>query len=195
MPDSSRGPDPLDSVSLRGRLLVAEPTLADPNFNRTVVYLIEHGDDGALGVVLNRPSDTDVREVVPTWAPYVSEPKQVFVGGPVSPEAAICLGRCADGQMSELFNPLSGDVGVVDLNGDPLDAPPGLTDLRVFAGYSGWGAGQLEVEMAMDGWFVIDAVADDLFAETAEQLWRGVLARQAGPLRRFSAYPDDPTVN
>ncbi len=183
------------TTSLRGRLLVAEPTLADPNFHRTVVYLIEHGDDGSLGVVLNRPSETPVHAVVPTWSPYVSEPKIVFAGGPVSPEAAICLGRCADGSDSSLWTGLSDGVGVLDLNGDPLDAPRGVTGLRVFAGYSGWSAGQLEAEMAMEGWFVLDAEADDIFAETADELWRRVLARQHGPLRRFAPFPEDPSVN
>ncbi len=182
-------------MSLRGRLLVAEPTLADPNFHRTVVYLIEHSDDGALGVVLNRPSETPVHSVVPTWSPYVSDPKTLFAGGPVSPDAAIGLGRCEDGTASPLWTPLSDGVGVLDLNGDPLDAPAGVTGLRVFAGYSGWSAGQLEAEMAMDGWFVLDAEADDVFAESAEALWRRVLARQAGPLRRFAPFPEDPSVN
>lgn len=181
--------------SLRGRLLVAEPTLADPNFHRTVVYLIEHNDDGSLGVVLNRPSETPVHAVVPTWSPYVSDPKIVFTGGPVSPEAAICLARCDDGTDSPLWTALGAGVGVLDLNGDPIDAPSGVTGLRIFAGYSGWSAGQLEVEMSMDGWFVLDAEADDIFAETADELWRRVLARQDGPLRRFAPFPEDPSVN
>lgn len=183
------------TTSLRGRLLVAEPTLADPNFHRTVVYLIEHSDEGSLGVVLNRPTETPVHAVVPTWSPYVSDPKIVFTGGPVSPDAAICLGRCDDGDDSPLWTSLGAGVGVVDLNGDPTDAPAGVTGLRVFAGYSGWSAGQLEMEMEMDGWFVLDAVADDIFAESADALWRRVLARQDGPLRRFAPFPEDPSVN
>lgn len=183
------------TTSFRGRLLVAEPTLADPNFHRTVVYVIEHNDEGALGVVLNRPSETPVHAVVPTWSPYVSDPKILFTGGPVSPEAAICLGRCDDGSDSALWTGLSDGIGVIDLNGDPLDAPAGVTGLRVFAGYSGWSAGQLEAEMAMDGWFVLDAEADDIFADSAGELWRRVLSRQSGPMRRFASFPEDPSVN
>jgi putative transcriptional regulator len=182
-------------VSLRGRLLVAEPTLADPNFHRSVVYVIDHSEEGALGVVLNRPTDVSVDDVVPSWGPYVSEPRTVFVGGPVSPEAAICLGRCPGSPDSPLWNALSDELGVVDLNGDPLLAPAGITGLRVFAGYSGWSPGQLEAEMELDGWFALDAEADDLFAGTTEELWRRVLARQAGPVRRFAFFPEDPSVN
>lgn len=182
-------------MTLRGRLLVAEPTLVDPNFHRTVVYLIEHGDDGALGVVLNRPSETPVREIVPTWAPYVCDPPVVHVGGPVNPQGAICLARCATAVESELWAPLTGEVGVLDLNGDPSDAPSGVTGLRVFAGYAGWGAGQLENELAMDGWFVLDAVDDDVCDRDPATLWRRVLARQSNSLRRFAAFPEDASVN
>lgn len=201
------------AVTLRGHLLVAEPTLADPNFHRSVVYLIDHGDQGALGVVINRPGDVPVREVVPTWAPYVTDPARLFVGGPVSKEAAICLARCPVGTESPLWTPIDelGDdsgaggpgpehnagaqLGVIDLHGDPTDAPPGVQGLRIFGGYSGWSPGQLEAELASDGWLVLDAEDDDVFCDNPERLWRRVLARQRGPLRRFAAFPADPSLN
>lgn len=182
-------------MSLGGRLLVAEPTLMDPNFHRTVVYLIDHGDDGAVGVVLNRPSVIPVGDVVPGWDLHVSEPRTVFVGGPVSPEAAVCLGRCPAGSDSPLWRSLGGEVGVVDLNQDSMLAPAGLTGLRIFAGYSGWSTQQLESELEMDGWFVIDAQPSDLFTGDAESLWHDVLVRQDDPLRRYAAFPEDPSVN
>jgi hypothetical protein len=126
-------------------LLVAEPMLADPNFHRTVVLIIDHSDDGALGVVLNRAGDVPVREVVPTWAPYVTDPANLFVGGPVSREAAICLARCPRGTESSLWSPLSAlvsegdplpqagsftfegdrEIGVLDLHGDPTEVRDG----------------------------------------------------------------------
>lgn len=183
-------------MSLRGRLLVAEPTLADPNFHRAVVYLIEHGTEGALGVVLNRPGDLAVRDLVPTWAPYISDPATVFVGGPVSTEAAICMARCPAGTESPVWTPIDGgELGVIDLHADPSDAPDGVQGLRIFGGYSGWGAGQLEAELAADGWLVIDADDDDVFSEQPENLWRWVLSRQRGPVRRFAAFPADPSLN
>lgn len=185
----------MTAMSLRGRLLVAEPTLADPNFHRSVVYLIEHGPDGALGVVLNRPGDVPVREVIPTWAPYVSDPAIVFVGGPVSTEAALCLARVSSPVKSPVWTPIDGGLGVIDLHGDPLDAPSGVQDVRVFGGYSGWSAGQLEAELAMDGWMVVDAEEDDVFTTEPDGLWRAVLARQRGPVRRLAAFPADPSLN
>ncbi len=195
-------------MSLRGRLLVAEPTLDDPNFERTVVYLIEHSESGALGLVLNRPGEVGVREAVPTWAPYIDGIEQVFVGGPVSPEGAICLARCAsvgpvdslfddgvDAAPTDLFKPITSSIGAIDLHGDPADAPGGITAMRVFAGYTGWSGGQLEVELEAGGWYVIDAEDGDVFTDRPEALWRDVLRRQRGSLRSLAHFPRDPSVN
>lgn len=184
-------------TNLRGRLLVADPTLDDPNFRRSVVFMIDHSDEGALGVILNRPGDVPVRDVVPTWAPYVTDPATLFRGGPVSERAAICLGRCPAGTESPLWTPLSprSSVGVIDLHGDPVDAPGGVQALRIFGGYSGWSAGQVEAELEMGGWLVLAAEAADPFTADPDGLWRAVLARQRGPVRRFVAYPSDPSLN
>lgn len=195
-------------MSLRGRLLVAEPTLVDPNFQRTVVYLIEHSANGALGLVLNRPGDVPVHQAVPVWAPYVDGLGKVFVGGPVSPEGAICLARCpsagpvdslfdddVDADPTALFKPITTSIGALDLHGDPSDAPAGITALRVFAGYAGWSGGQLEAELEAGGWFVVDAEDEDIFTEHPEHLWRDVLHRQRGSLRSVAHFPLDPTVN
>ena len=195
-------------MSLRGHLLVAEPSLDDPNVRRTVVYLIEHSATGALGLVLNRPGDVLVREAVPAWAPYVDGDGAVYVGGPVSPEGAICLARCAsDGPRESLFEgspepdptaickPITSTIGALDLHGDPSDAPAGIQGLRIFAGYAGWSGGQLEVELESGGWYVVDAEDDDVFTDRPEHLWREVLRRQHGPLRAIAFHPGDPTVN
>lgn len=200
-------------MSLRGRLLVAEPTLDDPNFRRAVVYLIEHSADGAIGLVLNRPGEVDVRDAVPAWAPYVGDDDRIYVGGPVSPEGAICLARCPsagpavtglldedepaepDAVTGPVFRPLTTGIGVIDLHADPSDAPPGVTALRVFAGYAGWSGGQLESELDVGGWYVVRALDDDVFTASPETLWRDVLRRQRGPLRAVAHHPVDPSVN
>jgi putative transcriptional regulator len=179
---------------LKGRLLVATPNLEDPNFERTVVLVLEHGDDGALGVVLNRPSDLHLAEPLPEWARAAAHPPVVFIGGPVSPSAAVCLAR-AGAPGAQGWAPLLGPVGTLDLDRDPDEAIPGLDEIRVFAGYAGWGPGQLEGEIAGGGWFVVDADAADPLSPAPEHLWATVLRRQKGTLALFAAYPPDPSLN
>ncbi|HET9728209.1 MAG TPA: YqgE/AlgH family protein [Acidimicrobiia bacterium] len=181
--------------SLRGRLLVATPPLVDPNFDRTVVLVLEHGDDGALGIVLNRPSATALGEILPEWSPLASGPRVVFTGGPVMPEAVIALGRVGPPGGAEGFVSLLHDLVTLDLDRDPLDLGAPLDSLRVFVGYAGWGPGQLENELAQHAWFVVDVEPDDVFADHPEQLWRTVLRRQRGHVALFANYPEDATVN
>jgi putative transcriptional regulator len=149
----------MSDTPLKGRLLVATPNLGDPNFERTVVLVLEHGDEGALGVVLNRPSGLDLAEPLPEWARAAADPPVVFIGGPVAPSAAVCLARVtrAGGAGAVGWEPVLGPVGTLDLDSDPDEAIPSLQEIRVFAGYAGWGPGQLEGEIAAGGWFVVDA--------------------------------------
>jgi putative transcriptional regulator len=181
--------------TLTGRLLVATPPLVDPNFDRTVVLMLEHGDDGAIGVVLNRPSDTPIDDVLPEWRGLAAPPSAVFVGGPVSPDAVIALGRASGHEPGAGFAPILGDLGTVDVARDPLDLGVPLSELRVFAGYAGWAPGQLEGELAQHAWFVVDLEDDDAFAAAPEQLWRKVLRRQRGEIAVFAHYPEDATEN
>jgi putative transcriptional regulator len=175
----------MQGQSLRGRLLIATPPLVDPNFDRTVVLMLEHGDDGALGLVLNRPSETALDDVFPEWHAFASEPAVVFVGGPVSPDAVIALAR-GNPQQLESFVPVLGDIGTIDLAQDPLDLGGPLESLRVFVGYAGWAPGQLESELSEGGWFVVDLARDDPFVTAPEHLWRDVLRRQRGRLAVFA---------
>jgi putative transcriptional regulator len=183
--------------SLRGRLLVATPPLVDPNFDRTVVLMLEHSDEGALGIVLNRPSETALEDVLPEWRPFASSPTVVFGGGPVSPDAVIALASAPAGRVagSDGWTPILDDIGTVDLGHDPLDVGVPLDELRVFVGYAGWAAGQLETELADHAWFVVPMHRSDPFAATPEQLWRDVLRRQRGRVAMFANYPEDPIAN
>jgi putative transcriptional regulator len=178
--------------SLRGRLLVAAPPLVDPNFDRTVVLMLEHGEEGALGIVLNRPSETPLDDVLPEWRTLASDPPYVFVGGPVSPDSVIALAR---GGPMESFIPVLGDLGTIDLGRDPLDLGAPLDALRVFVGYAGWGPEQLEGELDADAWFVADLEHDDPFATDPVALWRRVLRRQRGRIAMFANYPADAGTN
>lgn len=178
----------------RGRLLVATPLLDDPNFTRTVVLLLEHGEDGAFGLVLNRPTELTLDDAVPDWRPVAAAPAVVFSGGPVSPEAVIALGRgpadAGDGWIA-----VAGDLGTVDIGCPPGAAGAPVRALRVFAGYAGWAGGQLEAEIAEGAWFVVDADPDDAFTTRPARLWRDVLRRQRGRIALFASYPDDPDTN
>src|SRR5262245_60612941 len=150
--------------SLVGHLLVATPVLRDPNFERTVVLLVAHEGSGALGVVLNRATEVAVGEVLANWASLASEPSVVFEGGPVQPEAAICLARVrrSSGELPG-FNRVDGPIGTLDLSAEPDTMGDELVELRVFAGYAGWAGGQLEAEIATGSWLTFKALPSDAF--------------------------------
>lgn len=180
----------------QGKLLVATPSLADPNFARTVVFMLAHNEQGALGLVLNRPTITDVASPLPEWEDLASEPAVVFVGGPVS-EGTICLARARPevSVPSSEYLPLQGTLGTVDLQADPAFVAPWVEELRIFAGYAGWGPAQLESEIAEGAWWVLDTVDADIFSEDPATLWKRVLRRQGGHLAIVSACPPEPSLN
>lgn len=181
---------------LTGRLLVATPLLQDPNFTRTVVLMLDHNDDGAMGVVVNRPTEVDVETVLPGWQPYATEPGRLFQGGPVGQDSALgVVAVPGDGAEPEGVKRLVGSLGLVDLDTAPEGVARGVAGLRIFAGYAGWGAGQLEAEIAEGSWYVVDAEARDAFSDAPARLWRDVLRRQRGELAFLSTYPEDPSHN
>jgi putative transcriptional regulator len=171
--------------SLAGYLLVASPHLLDPNFFRTVVLLLEHDEEGAVGVILNRPSRSGLGEELPEWEPLLAVPEVVFVGGPVEPQTAVGLAHGLEGSA------VAG-VGIVDLSASPgeLAAP-----VRVYAGYAGWGPDQLEMELAEGSWIVADAIAPDVFISDPDSLWSAVLRRQPGTTALLATFPIDPSLN
>lgn len=181
-------------IATTGRLLVAEPLLGDPNFHRSVVLVIEHSADGALGLVLNRPTDLLVAEALPEWRHLASDPAVLHVGGPVEERSGWCLARVVDPRR-EGFVPVLGDLCLLDLSVDPLLFAEDVRDLRLYAGYSGWGPGQLDEELADEAWFVVDADAADPFVPDGEALWSRILARQGGSLARLAQFPRDPSLN
>ena len=183
-----------EPTTLRGRLLVAAPPLVDPNFDRTVVLVLEHGEDGGLGIVLNRRSETALDDVFPEWRELASPPEFAFAGGPVATDAVIALARRRHVDI-EGFVEILDDLGTIDLADDPLRIGAALGSLRVFAGYAGWAPGQLEAELHQGAWFVVSAEPGDPFVSAPERLWRDVLRRQRGRLALFSNYPEDATVN
>lgn len=184
-------------TALKGQLLVATPPLTDENFDRTVVFVLEHSpDDGALGVVLNRPAQTAVDEILPRWADLARDPSVFFFGGPVGLSGVIGLGRSdASVRGGRGWQPVLDTVGALDLESGSEDLDPPPTAVRLFAGHSGWTAGQLEAEIAAGGWFVCAAEPGDVFTDAPADLWSSVLRRQGGKLAVYSTIPADPSVN
>jgi len=234
------------STSLTGRLVVATPLLVDPNFRRTVVLILDHDEEGTLGVVVNRPTTVDVATVLEPWAELTTAPGVIFQGGPVALDSALGLaaitgddgagrvpverinelqadesdgagtgsgtgpgGTDADGagtsagsagRAEEDEEPLGwrrvrGRIGLIDLDAPPQILAAEMSSLRIFAGYAGWGSGQLEVEIDEGAWYVVDAELGDAFVAHPEDLWRAVLRRQPSELAFVALFPDDPTEN
>jgi putative transcriptional regulator len=177
-----------------GTLLVAAPSLVDSNFRRTVVYIIDHRGEGTLGVVLNRPSEVAVHDVLPNWGPHATRPQAVFVGGPVEQKTALCLAQLNTGEdASGLTGVIGvrGPVALVDLDSDPDELMPKLRGLRVFAGYAGWESEQLAGEIARDDWMVVPALPSDVLTPPKVDLWGRVLRRQGMPRALLATYPED----
>ncbi|HEV7888306.1 MAG TPA: YqgE/AlgH family protein [Acidimicrobiales bacterium] len=182
-------------ASLKGRLLVATPLLGDPNFERAVILLLEHTEEGAVGVVLNRPSGADFIDPLPDWYGFAAYPPVVFVGGPVSQGSAIGLARVRTPQTTPSFTPVVAGIGTVDLTLDPEDVGLGVEEVRVFTGYAGWGEGQLEAEIGEGAWWVVEADQEDALCSDPARLWRSVLRRQTDRLALFANFPQDAAEN
>jgi putative transcriptional regulator len=191
----------MEAQSLSGRLLAATPHLGDPNFRRTVVLIVEDDDEeGTLGVVLNRPTEIPLGQVLEAWTELATGPQVVFRGGPIAPNSALALAiahgsdepvgwRSLDG------SPLMSRIGLVDLGAPPELLAGGITSMRVFAGYAGWGAGQLRDEIEEGAWYVLAGEPADAFAAEPERLWQQVLRRAGGELALVATFPDDPIWN
>lgn len=178
-----------------GRLLVATPSLRDQSFRRSVVLVLEHTAEGALGVVLDQPLPMDATSVLPQWQPHLSVPGRLFRGGPVAGDTALALADLAADELPPGLRALDGRLGVVDLDAPPPVVVDAIRGLRVFVGYAGWSAGQLDDEIAAGGWFVVDREPGDAFTAEPASLWRRVLRRQPGDLALLSTAPDDVTLN
>ncbi len=182
--------------SLTGKLLVASPALEDPNFARSVVYLCAHSEEGAFGLIINRPlEEAHVRDHLPQWMEHVSRPPVFFQGGPVEAHAAFGLAQIHTAPPEEGWLPVLEGVGLIDIGADSGAVAGNLDGLRLFSGYSGWGAGQLEGELAQEAWFVVESHPADLFTQEPGLLWREVLRRQPGKLAMFAYFPENPSAN
>jgi putative transcriptional regulator len=172
---------------------VASPALLDPHFRRTVVLVAEHGDEGAMGIVLNRASELEVAEAAPVLGDLVEPGANVHTGGPVQPTAVVIVAEFRDAARAGV--PVFADVGFVSGDADFDELGPDLRRARVFAGLAGWGPGQLEAELEREDWIVAPARADDVFADDPESLWGAVLERKGGSFALLARMPPDPSLN
>ena len=181
-----------------GTLLLANIDLLEPTFRRSVIYVVEHNDGGTLGVVLNRPSEMAVYNVLPQWADLAAKPKSMFIGGPVKRDAALCLGILRVGVDPEGLTGVrhvAGRIVMVDLDSDPELIAPAVEGIRIFAGYSGWTIGQLDGEIERNDWIVLSALPSDLLAQPRVDLWSRVLRRQPLPMAMLATHPIDLSRN
>ena len=178
-----------------GRLLVAAPELKDPSFAGAVVLLLDHDEDGSLGVIVNRPTAVVVSSVLPAWTPSISPPEVLFEGGPVSRDSALAVARVLGDDDPVGFRRIVDDLGIIDLD-TPVDVmAQAIGDLRIFAGYAGWGSGQLDGELEEGSWYVVDALPRDVFGPDVSRLRQAVLRRQPGELAWLSTRPENPAQN
>lgn len=179
-----------------GMLLLASPELLDPNFVDSVVLLLDADDNGAMGVVINRPSPVPVISVLADWGDIVAEPEVLFRGGPVSPEGALAVALLRDRVVVPSgLRPVTDRLAIVDLEGTADDIDTAVEGVRIFAGYAGWGAGQLEAEIAGGDWYVVPSLPPDAFQADPSDLWREVMRRQPGELAWHVNRPADPELN
>lgn len=179
--------------SLCGQLLLASPALRDPNFERAVILIGVHSPGGAMGVILNRPSTVTVCEAVPQLEQAVAEEEPVYVGGPVQPSAIVCLAEFLDPEPAGLL--VLGRIGFPAPDAGIEELTEATARRRVFAGYAGWGEGQLDEEVADGDWIAHAAQPDDVFTEMPQELWSDVLRRMGGGYALLARMPADPSVN
>jgi putative transcriptional regulator len=178
--------------SFAGRLLVASPQLADPNFFRAVILMLEHNEEGALGLVLNQPTSLAASDVLPEELTQgLPLDDRVYTGGPVSPDAVIMIGEFPDDDEQAAF----GGVGVIDPQADIEALARRVRHVRVFGGYAGWSPGQLEEELAQDAWIEAPPELADVFTERPSELWSTVLERKGGQYALVARMPVDPSLN
>ena len=179
--------------SARGHLLIAGPALLDPNFWRTIVLVVEHSEEGALGLVLNRPSETTVGEAVPALEELVEPTEDLFIGGPVQPSSVIVLAQFEDpGDAALLAFDDVGVLGTGTARGEPV---AGVRNARAFVGHAGWGPGQLDGELERGDWILEPAKLRDAFTADPRGLWAQVLTRKGGSYALIARMPPDPSMN
>jgi putative transcriptional regulator len=159
-----------------GKILVADRKLKDPHFAQTVVLIVTYNGQGTVGLVLNRPSDVPISELLSGVKDARSRKDSAFTGGPVEPMSVLALLRTREGPKGAQH--VAADIWAIldqDLLGEALSKHASSEELRFYVGYAGWGPGQLEAEMDAGAWRVIRGGADTVFATKPDSLWNRVM--------------------
>ncbi len=178
----------------KGRLLLSEPYLADPNFERTVILLTEHNEEGSVGFILNKPSESNVSEVMEDLKGLEA---QIFIGGPVQQDTLHFIHRCANLEDAiELENGIYWGGNFEQLVSMVETGKFLVSDIKFFLGYSGWSPDQLQEELKLNSWIVSDRVSHELIFETLpDQMWKRAMHELGGRFSVYSNYPADPRMN
>ena len=178
----------------KGRLLLSEPYLADPNFERTVILLTEHNNEGSVGFILNNPADTRLSEVMEDLKGLDS---QIFIGGPVQQDTLHFIHKNAELEDAiELDNGLYWGGNFEQLLSMIELGKFAVEDIKFFLGYSGWSPDQLEDELKLNSWIVSDRISQELIFETLpDQMWKRAMQELGGRFSVYSNYPADPRMN
>jgi len=184
-----------------GDILISNPMMGDPNFERSIIYLCEHSEQGSLGFVLNKPAKVTLSEVVEGFG---SEGVPLYVGGPVEQNTLHFLYRVNEGL--RIQEPLEGGKLIKDdvyMGGDferlrdIYEINPVTEDnIKFFIGYSGWSADQLDKEIEENSWVVVkDPITSNIFENTSRIHWKDMMAKLGGKYKMMSNYPVDPRLN
>lgn len=181
--------------STAGKLLIATPAIGDGNFEQSIIYMLHHDVEGALGVTINQPSELLVEELLPRWSDLTSNPAVIFSGGPVETDGFLGVAQAVGDPGDDVVAVPGTNVVTINLEDDPAITAASIDRLRIFRGYAGWGARQLDTELSAGAWFTVTAQPNDLWSTTPEDLYDQVLRRQSGDMRWFANAPLDPSQN
>lgn len=180
----------------KGIFLVASPALRDPNFRQAVVLLCEHGPEGALGVVVNRPTGILLSEALPQVPVLEGQRHVLFCGGPVQPNQVLLLYRVNEAPQDthHVFDGvyLGGDVSALE---HLLTSPSEAEMFRAYIGYSGWAPGQLEMEMKTGSWITLPADPATVFQKDPARVWPDIMRSLGKPYDFYAEMPFDPNLN
>lgn len=177
-----------------GKVLLAEPFMAEPYFKRSVILVTEHNDEGSFGLIINKPIKMTFNQALPDAPKFKAT---LSLGGPVSKETLHFLHRLGDKipGSKTIAKGLYWGGDFDQVMGMMMDKTLDSKDIRMFVGYAGWSAGQLDNELKMNSWIIEKANATMVFRKDPDELWGHILYKMGDPYRKMVNFPEDPKLN